>query len=330
MTELPLISVIIPAYNVGQYLEKCISSILQQTYKNTEVIIVDDGSTDNTLAVANSFSFDPRVKTYRKDNGGVSSTRNFGLSASSGKYIVFVDGDDFISPFFIEHMYQLVSKDNCDFALSTLCFMKQGEKQTKTVTHKVVSSSECSSILLNPDVIVGCWNKIFKKNFLDQNNILFNENLFYGEGLKFILTCSTKAKNVGVTNEKLYYYRRNNSNSATSVYKLDKIINGESSLISIKEIIGNDASVTDVWLMHMCMFYVGAICQLLICKEKKNYIACYKNWRQFLKHNLSAINHSKCISFKRKMIISLCRYFPYITSRLYLFKRRAIVAHAIE
>lgn len=330
MNELPLISVIVPAYNVSKYIHDCVYSIISQTYANKEIIIIDDGSTDETPSVLDTFfANNPTVTIVHKKNGGVSSARNYGLKIAHGTYIVFVDGDDYLSPVFLEQMYKLVSNSSCQFAISTSCYTTRSEKQTNTIKEEYISSDECSAILLNPDVIVGCWNKIYRKDFLDNNHISFNEKLYYGEGLDFILTCSIHATLVGVTNEKNYFYRRNNAESATTVYRLDKIINGEASLISIKSKIGNCKAVTDVWLMHMCMFYVGAICQLIICKRKKEYKDYYKKWMNYLSINLADIVKSKHIKMKRKIIIFICRYFPYFTSRLYIYKRKKVFKNSI-
>lgn len=106
--RVPLISVIIPVYNVETQLRKCVDSILAQTYPNIEIILVDDGSTDNSAAVCDSYDFDDRVKVIHKSNGGLSSARNAGIDASKGDYIGFVDSDDFTAPYMYEELYRSV------------------------------------------------------------------------------------------------------------------------------------------------------------------------------------------------------------------------------
>ena len=113
----PLISVIVPIYNVEQYLENCINSILNQTYRNLEVILVDDGSPDNCGGICDLYSDkDPRIKVIHKQNGGLSDARNKGLDAATGEYLAFVDSDDTILPEMIDKLYQRIVIDQSDLA----------------------------------------------------------------------------------------------------------------------------------------------------------------------------------------------------------------------
>ena len=108
----PLISVIVPIYNRELYLEKCIESIVSQTYSNLEIILVDDGSPDNCPAICDEWAKkDSRIKVVHKENGGVASARNAGLSAATGDYVAFVDGDDFIAPEMYSVLTQYLSED---------------------------------------------------------------------------------------------------------------------------------------------------------------------------------------------------------------------------
>ena len=111
------VSIIVPIYNKEKYLEKCLDSILGQTYRDLEIILVDDGSTDNSLAICQRYAEkDPRIKIYHKPNGGVSSARNLGLEKSTGKYISFVDPDDFIHSEFIERLEMMLVQSDAEIA----------------------------------------------------------------------------------------------------------------------------------------------------------------------------------------------------------------------
>lgn len=114
----PLISVIVPIYKVEQYLNRCVQSIVDQTYKNLEIILVDDGSPDNSPAMCDAWAEkDDRVQVVHKKNGGVSSARNAGLDAANGAYIGFVDGDDYIEPDMYAQLLQAIQKDSSDMAV---------------------------------------------------------------------------------------------------------------------------------------------------------------------------------------------------------------------
>lgn len=114
-----LISVIIPIYNVEKYLNRCIDSIINQTYTNLEIVLVDDGSTDSSWDICKEYeNKDKRVKAFRKENSGISATRNFALDHTTGKYIFFIDSDDFIDLDLIEKLYESLLRNNCDFTMA--------------------------------------------------------------------------------------------------------------------------------------------------------------------------------------------------------------------
>ena len=128
-----MVSVIIPAYNVELYLEQCVESILNQTYRNIEVIIINDGSIDKTGEIADRLKIvDERIIVIHNQNKGVSASRNDGLQKSTGDYIVFVDADDFLSDDYVDYMMKLVEVTGSDFCLSQNCYKKVKIQKTKT------------------------------------------------------------------------------------------------------------------------------------------------------------------------------------------------------
>ena len=131
------ISVIIPVYKVEQYLHRCINSVINQTYKNLEIILVDDGSPDNSGEICEELAQkDSRIKVYHKDNGGLSDARNYGTGKSNGDYITFIDSDDYIAPNYLEYLYNLLRKNNADISC---CCMQVTEDDTTefSVNHSI-------------------------------------------------------------------------------------------------------------------------------------------------------------------------------------------------
>ena len=113
----PLISVIVPVYNVKAYLDRCVESLLGQSYKNLEIFLVDDGSTDGCGKVCDRYAAqDPRITVIHKKNGGLSDARNAALDAAQGEYYAFVDGDDWVSPYYVENLYRALRKADADMA----------------------------------------------------------------------------------------------------------------------------------------------------------------------------------------------------------------------
>ena len=128
-TDNELISIVVPVYNAENYLEKCINSIIGQTYRNLEIILIDDGSNDNSLSICEKFALqDNRIKVFHQNNGGVASARNKGLSEASGEFIAWVDSDDSIEPEYIEKLYDAVKEYNADISIA----LKQYKKQIKS------------------------------------------------------------------------------------------------------------------------------------------------------------------------------------------------------
>lgn len=130
----PLVSIIIPIYNVENYLEQCIISVVHQTYKNLEIILVNDGSPDNSGKICDNFALmDKRIKVIHKMNGGLSSARNAGIDIAKGEYLGFVDSDDTIEPFMYEKLMTAIKRDGTDLAVCAINYVfENGKKLTKT------------------------------------------------------------------------------------------------------------------------------------------------------------------------------------------------------
>lgn len=173
-----MISIIIPAYNAAKTIVRCVESILSQTYYDWELIIIDDGSADNTIDVCKSFQ-DERIRVYHKENGGVSSARNYGLTYAKGEYIAFVDADDYLEPMYLEHLYQ-----GCEFDLSITGFCYDKELEKSNLLLELVDKSSIAkllSCLINADQLCYPWGRLFKRSVIEQNHIRFNEKMRFAE-----------------------------------------------------------------------------------------------------------------------------------------------------
>ena len=321
-----LVTVIVPVYNVENYISECLSSIIHQTYKNIEVILVDDGSPDKSAAIINEMAQrDARVKLISKENGGVSSARNVGLDNANGDYVVFVDADDFLDKDAIKYMMWLVEKTGAEFCLSENCFTQRNEKQIEKDRIKTLTPEEAVALLISPRVIVGCWNKIYSLEFLKKNQIRFSETLFYGEGLNFITICAMKSQKVGVGTRKTYYYRRNNETSATTKFDIQKMYNGEKALNKIKkEITIHSELIDEMFDLHMALFCLGAITRIINVGKKQEFINDYNRWKLILKHKAIKLALAKDVSLYRKMM--LCGGFlsPHLLAYLDKKRRKSI------
>ena len=331
MTSNYLVSVIVPAYNVEKYIEKCISSIQEQTYQNIEIIVVDDGATDGTGALVEKMAkLDSRIRVIHQTNAGVSAARNHGMDAAQGEYIVFVDGDDYLAPDYVEYMLSLVNSTGAEFCLSKCCYSVDGEPQTVNQQVECLMAADATALLLSPDVFVGCWNKMFEKQFLDKHHLNFSESLFYGEGLSFITTAAQLANCVGVGNRKVYYYRRNNEASATTRFNIEKIYNGEKSIQLIeKNLTVNSQKVQTMLKLHLSTFYLGAIVRILSHGMKAQYTADYKRWLLYVRKAYPALLKSDEVSLYRKLMLLAGCINPRILTRLDAVRRKRISKNSV-
>ena len=133
-----LISVIIPVYKVELYLERCLKSIISQTYKNIEILLVDDGSPDQCGKICDKYAEnDRRIKVYHKNNGGLSDARNFGVEHSQGRYITFIDSDDYVSENYVEYLYDLLVDNNAD--ISCCCFVRATSDHAEFILNREIN-----------------------------------------------------------------------------------------------------------------------------------------------------------------------------------------------
>ena len=220
----PLISIVVPIYKVELYLEKCINSIINQTYTNLEIILVDDGSPDRCPQICDEFAKkDNRIKVIHKKNGGVSAARNTGIANSNGLYISFVDSDDYIEPKMYEYLFNLIEEYNAD--VSTCGYRKIGEDLDEEVCSKnlfVLESKEALIKLSFGDIIQNyVWNKLFKISLFVDNNIEFPEGKII-EDLAIMYKLIEKANKVIIGNKTMYYYvQRNNGYMGANNAKTD-------------------------------------------------------------------------------------------------------------
>lgn len=207
MSSGELISVIVPVYNVEKYLERCIISIINQTYKNIEIIIVNDGSTDNCASIIKGLQEkDSRIKSYYQANAGLSAARNTGIENSSGDYYLFVDSDDYIHPQMVEVLYKNLIDYDADLSVCDLHWIEEGKDAEEYIQNNpvVYSGREVLRKLIGDDLIsVVAWNKLYKKEIF--KDIRYPVGRLHEDEFVIHKILSKCHKSV-YTDAKLYYY----------------------------------------------------------------------------------------------------------------------------
>ena len=330
MKEKELISVIVIAYNIENYISKCIKSIENQNYKNLEIIIVDDGSTDQTIDKAYQLSLkDTRIRIIKKENGGPSSARNNGLEEAKGDYIVFVDGDDYVSADYVSYLYNLIKNSCSDFAMSKNLFSNIKQNQIKNDKIQILTPNQATALLMSTRVVVGSYNKIYKKSFLKNNNLKFDESLFYGEGLHFITRVSQLANKICVGERRIYYYRKNNYDSATTSFNIQKVLNGEKSILKIRDnLIIKSKLINDMITLHLSVYYLGAAVNLINHHQKADYMAEYKKWLHYVRTHLVKLLMNRNVSLYRKLMLTGGVLFPSLIAKLDIIRRQRIIVNS--
>lgn len=209
MTGAPLISVVVPVYNVAKYLPRCLDSIASQTYANLDIILVDDGSTDNSGKIADEYAkTDKRAQVIHQKNGGLSEARNAGLRYAKGDYVAFVDSDDYMSPSYIEKLYDIASKNGADVATCQFqSFSEESLKLKKSPdwTRDVMTGRESAIGLLIGSHPAYIWTSLFKRSLFTDNAIEFPVGRTY-EDVATRFKLQYFAGKVVFTNERLYHY----------------------------------------------------------------------------------------------------------------------------
>ena len=205
--EKALISLIIPVYKVEKYLEKCIQSVINQTYENLQIILVDDGSPDNCGKICDEYAKkDHRIEVIHKSNGGLSDARNKGLEIAKGEYIGFVDSDDYIEADMYEVLYNLLKQYNADVSICNFYTVSQGKISIKNADNGINEYNRIEilkEILLDKNIQSYAWNKLYKKELFDEIKYPIGKK-YEDIGTTFYLL--EKCNKVVVTGKSEYYY----------------------------------------------------------------------------------------------------------------------------
>ena len=222
------ISIIVPIYNAEKYLSKCINSLINQTKKEIEIILINDGSTDRSEEIINNYR-DERIKYFKNENQGIGKTRNFGVEKATGKYLMFVDSDDYLKEDACEILFKKAEKEKLDLVICNYYKVDEETDKKEIIEIKEFKNTKLKDnkeLLLN--VNLAPWNKLYKRDLIKKNKIKFVENLKY-EDAPFVVETMDKAKRIGQVTEALNYYVIHKNSETTirdrKVFDIIKIVN---------------------------------------------------------------------------------------------------------
>ena len=311
------ISVVIPIYNAEEYLEKCLNSVLSQTYENLEIILVNDGSTDKSPEIIEKYrNQDNRIIVINKENGGVSSARNRGIEKASGKYIIFIDADDYIENNMFEVLADDLFKNNVDMSMcgyrnvdingNILYESKPLESKyfdVKTLRHYLFSDDYYRDLICN---------KLFRLEVIKENNIRFHEDIHINENVLFILDFSKYAFRYSFGNEMLYNFLYNLKGATHSKFNLKKV----SVLSSYVRLLEYDLEPAIKNQIKYDYLFEGYAYTYLMKKINIDNTELKKNLVAFKNKYYADIKNEKGISFGKKIALWFMMHFNYIYCKI--------------
>ena len=235
-----MVSIIIPCYNAEKTIKRWLESVIIQTYKNIEIVIINDGSIDKTDSIIKKYINDNRIKYYNRSNHGIGKTRNFGIKEATGEYITFLDSDDYLPNDAIDNLYKLAQKNKLDLVVSDYYVDNKNIKSEKIKSFPITNVKKNPNLIF--DINLAPWNKLYKKELIE--NIKFEENLKY-EDAPFVIESIIKAKRIGKLDKETYYYVVN-PNSETTI-RDERIFDIFKILDIIGRLVENKKELTEVY-----------------------------------------------------------------------------------
>ena len=297
-----MISVIMPVYNSEKYLHACIDSVLAQTYKDFELLLVDDGSTDRSGEICDEYEKnDPRVKVFHIENSGSSAARNYGIDRAKGDYLGFIDSDDEIEPDMYEFLYELLKKENADMSMCGLADIYGGKvvNPVSEPVYKVMNDSESIRTVFEAKLTsVTPVNKLYKKELFEGVRYPVGEDS--GEDASIIIDLLSKCKKTVLDNTQKYKYIHRVGSITTRQFtpKDLSVIRAYKKNCGLIE--ANYPELMDVAGMRLCWAYFFVLDKLLLCENRKKYKKIEKKLVAFLRKNTGFILKDKSFNSTRK------------------------------
>lgn len=327
----PLISIVVPTYNNDKYINDCIESVVQQSYPNIELLIIDDGSSDKTIETIQLWQNQHHnIYMYRHAHSGVSASRNLGIAKAKGEYIFFIDADDTIQNNCIQTLFDIANTTSSDITVikrpNKFTAHSNSPKHTNNPQRTTVPGLDAALEMLQYNIVISSWGKLFNLKLLKNNSINFNESLSYGEGFDFTIRAMLASKKVTITNQPLYNYRVDSYTSIMSRYKTQMVNDSYRALNSIKEALYKKTlSYQHINIINYAFFHTSYdLLNTVYAVKVKDKLAI-----QHIKTILRANSHNILglkLSHKEKVKIISYRIFPKLTAQtINHFRKRKFI-----
>lgn len=317
-----LVSLVVAIYKSEQFLPKLLDSISNQTYKNIEVILVDDGSPDNSGAICDDYiQKDNRFCVIHQKNKGACEARNTGIDNSNGDFLLIIDGDDWLESDYVEYLLHLAISTNSDMAMTDKIFTTVDRNQNEEDSVEVWSPEKASAAIIYPYIPIGPWNKIYKLEMINKHRLRFTTK-WSGEGLYFSFMAAQFANHVAVGHRKIYNYRLNNLNSGLTNYNVEIGTNALENIRYIKEIsMIKTEYIQKAFDWHIWKNNYYVIYLIIATKSIEENRILYDECRAYLRKNLFTTIINSKVSSKEKIKMVLRSISPKIYAKYEIDKK---------
>lgn len=306
----PSVSIIVPVYNTAKYLHRCLDSILQQSFKDFEVLLVDDGSTDNSGEICDEYAAkDSRIRVFHKENGGVASAREIGIENAVGLYSIHVDSDDWIEKRMLERMYEEAQISHWDVLIADFYNDDKGET---IYIHQQPSSSNSEQVLkdiLQNKLFGSLWHKLIRHSLYREYNIHFIKGVNYCEDVLVLVQLLQQPVRVGFINEAFYHYDFSNTNSITRNYTVNTFQMRKQFVFKLKDLLP--------------VSYTNIIKEVAIKVKKEAFIAKVlpkQDFFSFVPMSMKDIVFSSVLGKKIKICMLIAKFgFYNVSMKLSVF-----------
>ncbi|MFZ7158391.1 glycosyltransferase family 2 protein [Avibacterium gallinarum] len=305
MNNYPIFSIIVPVYNVERYLNECLDSIISQSFTNYELLIIDDGSTDKSGHICDTYSIYKNVKVFHKDNGGLSTARNYGIKKAIGEYILFIDSDDFWNDkFFLEKVNAKIEQFNPDLVI--FGYEKLYEDGTRKKYSPIIKGENIHDIkyvLEKGDFRIGACDKIIRRNIITNNNITFHQGVI-AEDMEWSAKLYTYSDNAVVLYNSSYIYRQRDGSitKVISEKNISDVVYNLKKCLELKEILTKEK-------MFPYEIFLGKSLSMLIILLSFLKRRAQKKYYPFVKDNIHLLYKG---NIREKII-----FFSYKTLGIY-------------
>ena len=310
------VTIIVGIYNSESFLRKGLESIRNQTWTNIEVLLMDDGSPDNSGIICDEYAaMDKRFIPIHKANSGVCDSRNKGLDLATGDFVCFMDGDDWLSPDFVEYMMSIIHKTNTQMALSEHLFTTRNQEQIPC--DKIESKDYCDVVsdIIYLKMVLGPWNKLYSMELIKNYNIRFPSHWF-GETLHFANTIAYYSNKVGVGHRKVYNYRLNNADSGTTRFDVKTRLLSLDNVLNLRKcLFAKNKEIKNAIEWHIYDNYFLLLLCIIASNSKEQYATEYLEAKKYLKRNWLRTLIRSQVDLKRKVLIVLEAFVPNVLAK---------------